>query len=163
MSRFAQVFLTAGAEVDGKRKWARLTDGAVRWVGNEEMLSLDQFNPEMRSSFSGPGGYLKIQLYRKENFIVVAEIEDHGVRMDEDVQKRILINLSGRSLPFERRQLGLAVVWILELCKESHVSEPGVGARFCHLASGYGTPMALEAVGLAAALYILSFHSPSCF
>ena len=69
----------------------------VRWVGNEEMLEQVWINLIGNAiKFSGPGGYLKIQLYRK-NFIVVAEIEDHGVGMDEDVQKRIF-----DKFPFER-------------------------------------------------------------
>ena len=107
----------------------------VRWVGNEEMLEQVWINLIGNAiKFSGPGGYLKIQLYRK-NFIVVAEIEDHGVGMDEDVQKRIFDKFyqGDPSHSKEGSGLGLAIVKrILELCKGEIAckSEPGVGTRF---------------------------------
>ena len=84
--------------------------------------------------FSEPGGYLKIQVYRR-NFIVIAEVEDHGIGMEEAVRKRIFDKFyqgdSSRSR--EGRGLGLAIVKrILELCKGEIAckSELGAGTRF---------------------------------
>lgn len=107
----------------------------VRWVGNEEMLEQIWINLIGNAiKFSDPGGYLKIRLYRK-NFIVVAEIEDHGIGMDENVQKRIFDKFyqGDSSHSKEGNGLGLAIVKrILELCKGEIAckSEPGVGTRF---------------------------------
>ncbi|MBC8544003.1 sensor histidine kinase [Bianquea renquensis] len=107
----------------------------VRWVGNEEMLEQVWINLIGNAiKFSDPGGYLKIQLYRK-NFIVVAEIEDHGIGMDAEVQERIFDKFyqGDSSHSKEGSGLGLAIVKrILELCKGEIAckSEPGVGTRF---------------------------------
>ena len=107
----------------------------VRWVGNEEMLEQVWINLIGNAiKFSDPGGYLKIQLYRK-NFIVVAEIVDHGICMDAEGQERFFDKFyqGDSSHSKEGSGLGLAIVKrILELCKGEIAckSEPGVGTRF---------------------------------